>query len=240
MSYLTFSQNSELSKNLEDSFKDYSLAVVNENIESELELMHPSLFKNSSIEKISAEYNKDYLKKDTTQIEKTKNISVIIKAISKPIKKRGFEYRVIDYVIVKNITFGKEYFESLERQASASETEKKNWICNNHSIRDYSVQSLSFDKQTRIGTYSYHKRILAIHNLNSEKWQFISDKWWNFQALPKSKNNIGWNIPSYYKKKHISSINCYIPKKIIKKMRKKTGYNNVYNQLLGLCVLGKS
>ncbi len=229
MTYLTFSQNTELSENLENSFKNYSLAIINEDLESELELMHSSLFENSSIEKISAEYYQDNLKKDTTQIVKTENISVIIKAISKPTKKRGFEYRVIDYVIVKNITFGKEYFESLERQASASETEKKNWICNNHSIRDYSIQSLSFDKETRIGTYSYHKRILAIHNLNSEKWQFISDKWWDFQALPKSKNNTGWNILSYYKKKHISSINSFIPKKIIKKMRKKTGYNNVYN-----------
>ncbi|MEM5540335.1 hypothetical protein [Olleya sp. AS48] len=229
MPFLTFSQNSELNLSLEESFKDYSSAILNEDIESELELMYPTLFENSSIEKIKSEYEKDNLKKDTTQITKTKNILVIIKTISEPIKKRSNEYRVIDYIVVKNITFGKEYHEDLKREASASENEKKNWICNNHSRRDYPVQSLSFNEQTRIGTYSYHKKILAIRNLSSKKWHFISDKWWSFQSLSKHKNNTGWIIPRNYKKRNISNIQCFIPRKIMKKMERKTGYNNVYN-----------
>jgi len=224
----TFSQNSELNKDLEDYFRDYSKALVDEDLNSELDLMYPTLFQNYTKEKIISDYEKDYSKKDTTAITETKNHLVAIKGVSKSTIKNNKEYRIIDYILIKKITFSKEFIESEKKDDSISKLGIKNrTFCNVSSRRDYTVQSISFDKKTRIGIYSYHRKILAVRDLDSQNWWFISDKWWNFIPKTKKKRSTGWTIPWNYKKRSFSNINLDIPNSILKEMRKKTGYNTV-------------
>lgn len=227
ISSFSLSQNSKYNKDLEDYFRDYSKALVAEDLNSELDLMYPTLFQNYSKEKIISDYKKDYLKKDTAVIKETKNHLVVIKNISKSTIKNNKDYRIINYILIKEITFSKEFIDSKKYDSMSKSRIKNKALCNVSSRRDYTVQSILFDKEKRIGTHSYHKKILAVRSLDSQEWWFISDKWWDFNPKIKKKRSTGWTIPWHYTKRNLSNIELNIPNSILKEMRTKTRYNSV-------------
>jgi hypothetical protein len=227
--YSSLCQESKLNKNLEDYFKDYTTAIINNNLESELELMHPALFKNHSREEINIEYNNSQSKKDTTQVSK-KNQLIVIKNITESTFKKGNEYRIIDYIIIREVEFKKEIYQNMKKEDSISKIKEQRFDCNvPFTGRDKSVQPLTFDENKKMGLYAHHERILAIRESESKKWWFISKKWCNFNPLPKSNKNTSWSFPIISQIINVSNINEDIPSEIIRIMREKTGYNTVYN-----------
>lgn len=222
--YSSFCQESKLNKNLEDYFKDYTTAIISNNLECELELMYPALFKNHSREEINIEYSKTQSKKDTSQVSK-KNQLIVIKNITEPTLKKNNEYRIIDYIIIREVEFKNDFYQNSKKEDSISKINEQRFDCNVSSRRDKSVQSLTFDENKRTGLYAHHERILAIRESESEKWWFISKKWCNFNPLPKSNKNTSWSFPLISQVINISNIKEDIPNEIIKTMREKTGYN---------------
>ncbi|AXG70583.1 hypothetical protein KORDIASMS9_02823 [Kordia sp. SMS9] len=224
------SQNAQSDKNLEDYFKAYSKAIIEENVANELQLIHPALFENSSKEETIEDYLKMISRRDTTQIKKTNKI-IAIKNISDPIKKRNIEYRIIDYIIITEIVFKKKLYDKMRQSDSINKT--KRWY--NKSIyeslgrRDTSIQPLSFDQNAKIGIYSYHKRIIAVREPQSKQWWFISDKWCDLTTSRKAKRNLAWRFNYSSQICFISDIDLYIPKDILKAIKKPLGYNSVYH-----------
>jgi len=227
--YSSFCQESKLNKNLEDYFKDYTTAIINNSLESELELMYPALFKNHSKKEINIKYNNSQSKKDTTQIS-IKNQLIIIKKITEPILKKINEYRIIDYIIIREVEFKKEFYQNWKKEDSINKIKEQRFDCNvSFTRRNKSVQPLTFNENERTGLYAHHERILAIREAESEKWWFVSKKWCDFNTLPKSKKNTSWSFPLISQIINVSNINEDIPYEIIKIMREKTSYNTISN-----------
>ncbi|MEM6721118.1 MAG: hypothetical protein AAF611_17445 [Bacteroidota bacterium] len=141
------------------------------------------------------------------------------------------EYRIIDYIIIKEINFQKKFYDMMKQSDSINKMRRgyNKSIYETSGRRDTSIQPLSFDQKTKIGVYSYHRRILAIKEPQSNQWWFISDKWCDLSTSRKYKRKYAWRLKYTPQICFLSDIDLYIPKSVLKTMKKSLGYNSVYH-----------
>lgn len=215
-------QNGIIDIQLENDFNSFSKTIINENIKAELDLTHQSLFLYTSKDSIIIQCQVDKSKKNTTQI-KFKNKLIVTKKISKPTIKKNIEFRIIDYIIVKELTFNKNKFDFKKISNSSKNID---FIT---TKRVLSQRMISFNREKGIGLYEYHKKVLVVRNLNSNEWFFISKKWWDFSKTHKTKNRTTWKNLTNYTKKHYSTLPFIIPKKLLKQLKHSSSYYDLYN-----------
>ncbi len=234
------SQNNKRDKNLFDYFRSYSKAIVDEDLNSELDLMHPSLFQNYTKEEVLNDRQKVLLyfqqlkKKNTSVVLKNENYLLAIKETSKSYKKHNKEFRIINYILLKKVYFNSEFLNSEKTKDSLNNIkgQKIASSISNYIRDDWSIQTIFFDKEKSLAINSYHLKILAVRELDSEIWHFISNRWWNLnkktKGLKRLKRVTHWKIfKTKYKPINISDIGFKIPKKVLKSLREKKGYNKI-------------
>ncbi|WP_375238027.1 hypothetical protein [Aurantibacter sp.] len=217
------SQNLIDQKDLEQCIKEYSKAITTENIDLELSLMHPALFLNTKKDTIVNQYFRDESKKDSTLI-KYKNKLFIIQEISKPIKRGDLDFKVIDFILVKELTYSKKLLSIMDTVDISYTISRHKKFNSNKSKLKYPRMWISYNKETGVGLSYRNKKILVVKNRISNKWYFISNRWWDFNKSTDKRYIIAWKIKRNYTKKHYSTLPFIIPKKLLKQLKQSNNY----------------
>jgi len=207
----SFSQNYANQGEVVLAFKDYSKTINSRDFIKHLSLFSPKIFDRTNTKEHAFKYlNQNVLMKNDPAVSSRFEFDEI-KNVSKSIKINKTEYRFIDYIHISRQVFTQTFIEKSIEDGSIYKINGRKIRSKDYKI-ETDIHSIYFDFENRTLLEVLHERVIAIKKIDSDKWVFIP------QRLIFGVGDIDYR----------QILRNVLPKKIYKKIIKKTGYNTTY------------
>ena len=207
----SFSQNYSKQEEVVLAFKVYSKTINSRDFIKHLSFFSPKIFDRTNTKEHALKYlNQNVLMKNDSVVSSRFEFDEI-KNVSKSIKINKTEYKFIDYIHISRQVFTQTFIEKSIEDGSIYKINGRKIKSKDYKI-ETDIHSIYFDFENRTLLEVLHERVIVIKKNDSDEWKFIP------QRLIFGIGDIDYR----------QILRNVLPKKIYKKIIKKTGYNTTY------------